>query len=126
MTEFDWMAARADCSLAVIFERLKAQLQDDVETAKGLRKVPVHYTFKIDMNDRRIAVIVEGNKIYDSVLFVLKDTEIEVLDKDGKPIFKATPTLSDDGQCRLKINGREMELWHLRKMALEDFFFREY
>jgi hypothetical protein len=38
----------------------------------------------------------------------------------------ATPTLNSKGECRLKINGEEYESWYLRKIALEEIFFRDY
>jgi hypothetical protein len=36
---------------------------------------------------------------------------------------KATLTLNDMGECRLKINGQEREFWQFRRTALEDLFF---
>ncbi len=126
MPEFDWVSARSACSLVAIFEQLKMQLQEDVAKRQSLREEMAHYGFRIVGKDKRLAVVVEGSGIYDSVLFILTDSGIEVADKDGKLRFKATPTLSDDGECRLKVGDQERELWHVRKMALEELFFRPY
>jgi hypothetical protein len=126
MLEFDWVSARSACSLVAIFEQLKMQLQEDVAKRQALREEMAHYGFRIVGKDRRWAVVVEGTGIYDSVLFILTDSGIEVTDKDGRLRFKATPTLSDDGECRLKVGDQERELWHVRKMALEELFFRPY
>src|SRR5216683_3617796 len=120
MPEFDWVSARSACSLVAIFEQLKMQLQEDVAKRQSLREEIAHYGFRIVGKDKRLAVVVEGSGIYDSVLFILTDSGIEVADKDGKLRFKATPTLSDDGECRLKVGDQERELWHVRKMALEE------
>jgi hypothetical protein len=127
MSEFDWVKARSACSLAGIYEKLKMDLQEDVKTRQSLRgENDTYYGVKIVAKDKRTAVVVEGNGIYDSVLFILTDDGIDIADKDGKVRFKATPTLSDDGECRLKVGDQERELWHVRKMALEELFFRRY
>ena len=130
MTNFDWVKARSECSVVALFESLKAQLQEDVDKRNGMRYgPPFHFVFRIVVgNNMRTAVIVEGENpdIYDSVLFELTKSAIEVKDKNGNLKFKATPMINDDGGCRLNVNGAEKELWHIRKTALEDLFFREY
>jgi hypothetical protein len=42
---------------------------------------------------------------------------------DGIKAFEATPTVNDEGKCRLKVNGIEREFWQVRRMALEKLFF---
>jgi hypothetical protein len=60
-----------------------------------------------------------------SVSFYLTDNAIEVRDNISGKKFDVTPTLSDDGNCRVMVNGRECELWHVRKRALEELFFHK-
>jgi hypothetical protein len=101
-------------------------LNDDVDNRQAMQKgPPFHRGFKfIVKNDgTTAAVVVEGHNIYDCARFKLTATAIEVFDRNDKLRFKATPTLNDEGECRLKIDGQERELWHLRKMALEPLFF---
>jgi hypothetical protein len=132
MSEFDWVKARSECSIGVIFEQLKRDLQSDVDKNQALRPepagLPCFYGFRLAIANtgRAAAVIVEGTGIHDSVTFRLTDTAIEVVGNDGKLRFQATPTLNSKGECRLKINGEEYEAWYLRKMALEDIFFHDY
>src|SRR5258706_16212487 len=89
MADFDWVTARSACSLATIFEQLKMDLQADVEKRQALREEFAHYGFKVVNRDKRVAVVVEGNGIYDSVLFDRGDTDIVVVDKDNKIKFTA-------------------------------------
>jgi hypothetical protein len=124
MSEFDWVTARSECSLVTIFERLKLQLQDDVDKRMALRgEAPFNYAFKLVIDGKGAAVVLEGPGLYDSTLFRLTNKAIEIMDKDGKVKFAATPTLNDDGECRLSINGQELDLWQFRKKALETLFF---
>jgi|SRR5208337_2414031 len=132
MNDFDWVKARSECSIGAIFEQLKQDLQSDVDKNQILRPqpggLPCFYGFKLAIANtgRAAAVIVQGHDVYDSVTFRLTDAAIEVVGNDGKVRFQATPTLNSKGECRLKINGEEYEAWYLRKMALEDIFFRDY
>jgi hypothetical protein len=127
MNNFDWVKARYECSVAALFESLKAQLETDVAERNGMRNgPPFYFGFKVVPNNTRVSVIVEGSEIYDSVVFQLTNNAIEVKDNDGNLQFKATPMINDEGECRLNVNGSEKELWHIRKMALENLFFGDY
>jgi len=39
-------------------------------------------------------------------------------------MFDVTATFSDEGECRLEVNGKERDLWQVRRMALEELLFR--
>jgi 16S rRNA U1498 N3-methylase RsmE len=58
-----------------------------------------------------------------SVKFARSGNEISVLNDDGSIRFKATVTINNDRECRLLVNGQELEEWQFRKMALEPLFF---
>jgi len=60
------------------------------------------------------------------VNFNLTEHSIVISDQDGNTIFEAVATLNDEGECRLKVTGQEKELWQVRKMALEELFFKKY
>ncbi len=132
MTVFDWFNARATCSVDVIFEKLKLDLSSDVDKAQAKRPVHngvlAHYGFQFIVSDdgNKLKVVVHGHNVRDSVSFRLTKDSIEILDHSGAVKFSAEPTLNNKGECRLKINGEEQELWYLRKLALEDLFFRTY
>ena len=121
MANFDWVKARAECSTTEMFNKLRLQVQKDVERWKALK---VNSELKISMDNEAgvFAVSVEGVAVYRGVRFILAEDAIVV---DGiapeKRMFLASVTLSDDGECRLKITGKEKEydLWQFRKLALE-------
>lgn len=126
MADFDWVIARADCSLTAIFERLKIQIEEDVDRRNSLRgtRPPFMYGFRVVNEGNVVAVILEGQIVpARSITFRLGDNSIEVSDSTGKIHLTAVPTLSDDGKCRLRVNGTERELWQLRKAALEELLF---
>jgi hypothetical protein len=111
-----------------MFELLKKEILDDVEKRRAhFGGSPIRYfEFRFIPGDTQFAVLVEGNKIHDTVTFELTDSAIQVLDNERRVKMQATPTICDDGQCRLKVNGQERELWQFRKIALEELFFRKY
>jgi hypothetical protein len=124
MGEFEWVKARAECSIGLIFEQLKTQVQEDVDARQALREgPPYHYAFKFKVENDTIIALLEGHRLHESVTLRLSENTIEVMGKDGKPLFSGTATLNNDGECRLKVNGEELEFWQFRKKALEDLFF---
>ena len=122
MENFDWVTARAKCSLVEVFEKLRLQVGVDVQTRNKLLSDP-RDAFSVIESEAKpsFSVIVPSNPL-PSITFSLSDERIGVSHK-GRLIFEATLTLGDDGECRLKINGKERELWQMRRMALEELFF---
>lgn len=124
--DFDWVTARAGCSIGVIFEKLKSLIQQDVETRNSNRETHVAWAFRfIDEGKGSFSVLVEGSKIHLTIKFILDRERISVFRADGK-MFDVFATLSNDGECRAKIDNQEYDLWQVRKMSLEDFFFKNY
>jgi|ERR1035441_4040488 hypothetical protein len=122
--DFDWVTAQAACSSASVFERLRMQIEQDVKIRQALRPKNALYDFRFVSEGKRFVVIVEGNEIYKAVRFSLSDTAIDVHDAAvERPMFQASLTLGDDGECRLKVGDKEYDFWQFRKLALEDVFF---
>lgn len=119
----DWVTARSLCSLATVFETLKLQVQQDVETRNKLRPENAHYKFNFVTKGDRFTVFLEANLPHWSVQFKLSDKSIQIHDEGDNLLMEATVTLNDDGECRLRINGTERELWQVRKTVLERLFF---
>lgn len=123
---FDWVTARAECSIVAVFEKLKILIETDVEIRNKLRqKDSDSPIFKLVSANNRFTVLAEGHYVHKTVVFALSSKGISAISSDGH-IFQATVTLCNDGICRAKIGEQEYDLWQLRKMALEDLFFREY
>ncbi len=127
---FDWVTALSACSIAVVFERLRLQVKNDIETREAMREMPKdqHYAFQFVSNEREFSALVQGHKIHRSVIFSLSlpSQSIKVRDEKDILLFDATTTINDEGECRLKVRGHERELWQVRKMALEGLLFGAY
>jgi hypothetical protein len=128
MADLDWVGVRSACSLAAVFERLKGEVEEDARKRQALvpkTEFGYRYAFRTDVGQGRISVLLEGADFSQnrSIVFYLREDCIEVIDGKRSSKLKATPTISDDGECRLKVNGQERELWQFRKAALEDLFF---
>jgi len=124
MSEFNWVPERAKCSIGLLFEQLKAQVEKDIDARQALSKgPPYYYGFKFKTENDTIIALIEGNRLHESVTFRLSSNAIEVMGRDGKLLFSGTATLNNDGDCRLRVDGDELELWQFRKKALEDLFF---
>jgi len=126
VAEFDWVAARADCSVSEVFEKLRAQVKTDVDKRHALRPERTPYAFRFVSEGPKFIALVEGNKLHHAVIFSLENQIISVYDDDDNVIFKAEVTLNDEGKCVVKIDNEERELWQMRKMALERLFFTEW
>jgi hypothetical protein len=123
---FDWVTARANCSLPEVFEKLKQQINNDVTTRNSLRPAGAHYVFRfVEGASNSFSVVVEGAQIHDTVRFTLNADRILIHTKDGL-LYEPTVTLCDDGECRAKMANQVFDLWQLRKKVLEDLFFRTY
>jgi hypothetical protein len=125
MEDFDWVTALSSCALSAVFEKLKIQVERDVDLRKAqLKESGATYSFKFSPDGDSFVVTTLGNNISGrAIKFRLTVTSIAVHGADDNLMLEATLTLSDDGNCRLLIDGEEKELWQFRKRALEKLFF---
>ena len=125
--DFDWVTERHLCSPSAIITKLRMQIETDIEKRKELLTPAerARLAFSLRDEDRLFVVQVEGqNNLYRGVRFGLTYTGITVHDVvTGRQLYEATSTLSDDGECRLRIGEKEYDLWQFRKLALQDIFF---
>ena len=119
---FDWVSERAKCTPFKVFQVLRVQVKRDIEIRNALTvEIPASKTFSFQGDGQWFAVVYGNCK---GVKLDLSDSGIEVLDvASAKPIFRGILTLSDDGQCRLRVEQKEYDLWQFRKLALHDLFF---
>jgi hypothetical protein len=127
-SDFDWVSARASCSALLMFQRLRMQVQADAVKRNEIRTAneKEKYLFRFVSEDGVFVVSVDGQCLETEigVGFRRTPTGIEVFTPaDNKPLFKADVTLSNDGECRMKIGEMEYNCWQFRKKALEDVFF---
>lgn len=129
MEDFNWVAARRECSSGQVFEKLKHQVESDVAEQEAsltqLQKARYRFSFIPGSNAFHVSLDGEG-AIHSVVKFGLTDTGIAVFNEHGKIMFGADVTISDNGECKLEVDGEEKELWQIRKMALEKLLFGKY
>jgi len=124
LQNFDWVNARADCSLLPVFRKLELDCGDDVAAMnKRSEANGSQARFLSQSNDAKTQFWVFGN-IDSSLLvkFVLFADRIEVA--TPSQTFAISLTLDNDGKCKLRVNdGEVLDQWQLRKLVLEDLFF---
>ena len=124
--KFDWVTERSSCSLPKVFKTLRSQVEEDVKSRNALRPNNSPYEFSIAENAGDFTVRLESKDLRQSVIFSLSEHAISVRDDKGNPMFDVSLTFTDEGKCRLTVNNQPRELWQVRRMALEELFFRGY
>ena len=120
MGEFDWVTARSECSEIAVFEAMKAGAERDAKMRHNLPETKSGYRFVADRDS--FSVVLEGPLGKHIVRFRIENKSITA-SLDDRPFLKGTVTLSDDGICRLSVEGQDLEFWQFRKRALEHLFF---
>jgi hypothetical protein len=127
MRNFDWVEARFECSPIKVFERLREEVQRDGEMRKNVRQKDERLAIEFLSSGQLFGVVREyGTNRIMKIIFTLDGDTISVRDYHEKTILEAQPTLSGEGECRLRIDGQEREFWQVRMMALENIFFGSY
>lgn len=121
MNDFDWVAERFKCSLAVMFEKLKIRLKADVAKREELKAHDAEYGFSFEEANKYAVIRLQGITAV-TVRFELGKSSITCT-TDGAETFRAIAKLGDDGKCRLRVDGADLDLWQVSKLALEDIFF---
>ena len=110
---FDWVAARKQCSLVSKFEDLKEQAE----------KNAISVGFRFESNSNHSEIFMDSQKC---VKFKLYEDHIRV---DGSsasfPKHRITLTLNHDGECCYKFLGddKEYKCWQVLRRVLEPLFF---
>lgn len=130
---FDWVRARAECSASEVYQDFARQLKADVATRNTLlsgkeRRHEVNFTYNGGFQHTSLFVAAQtgGNMLEENrlahVVFTKVAEGIAAEYSDGKKLIGFL-TLSQDGECRLKVDGVEYSFWQFRKLALEPIFF---
>src|SRR5438105_1846091 len=105
--DFDWVTALSSCSARKVFETLVMQVSEDVKIRNALRQEGERYKFDIVREGDRVTVFIDGNAVSNQATFRLDNGRLLIEDKGGTLLHTATLTLNDEGECRLKIKGKE-------------------
>ena len=123
-SKFDWVTERSSCALPKVFKALRLQVDQDLKTRNALRPDNSPYEFSVADTGAAFSALMEAKDVRRSIVFSLAEHAIVVRDEKGDAMFEVTATFSDEGECRLKVNGEERALWQVRRMALEELLFR--
>jgi hypothetical protein len=125
ITNVDWVNVRAKCTPAAVFRKLLVECRSDVEKRSALlsdeeKQYAVTFTF---FEDENVFVVSRStfSDVQARVTFTLRDYGIEA--RCGQKKEEATLTLSNEGECKLLVNGNELNGWQFRKMMLEGVLF---
>jgi hypothetical protein len=118
----DWVEECSKCSTGAAFEKLKNGVEADVKLRVG-QTVGQPYTFRCEPDGRSFVALKEGNNLHRVVKFTHAGASI-VVTEDDTVMMEAIAVLGDDGVCRLRVKGQDLEFWQFRKHALEGLFFR--
>ncbi|MDG7001406.1 MAG: hypothetical protein JRN15_20100 [Nitrososphaerota archaeon] len=125
----NWVKLRHECSPFKIFVELQTGIEKDLEARKGLLKTTDPVKFTLEARDNFFTVTREfTDNLADVhsmwVQFAWDKTGITVKINGAKNLQKATLTLTDDAECKLKLEGgEELSCLQFRKRFLEDIFF---
>jgi hypothetical protein len=122
--ELNWTKLRAECSVIEMFKSLQLGIEDDIAT---FNKIPVrspHEGFASSLTqDGSVFIVTQRERVGPRVVFFIKEEKIEIRDEATRKNYVASVILNDEGRCKLRIEDREMELWQVRRLALEPLFF---
>ena len=119
--EFDWVKARAACSIGQVFKELQLGVEGDVDAINSVRRLQPDTAFTA-FSDRPDLFIVFQNR-GPRVKFICGEDRIEIADEVTGQNIVATLTLTDEGRCKLKVGQEELEQWQVRRRALEALLF---
>jgi hypothetical protein len=130
--QFEWVAAKAQCTAAVMFERLRAGVKRDVEQRNALVHLDdgVRFEFSEEEGEAFDAARLEGSRfgkpnVAALVRFERAGPRIHVRGEDVDVDFTAILTLDPAGHCRFVIGEALYAEWEVRRMALGMLFFDE-
>jgi hypothetical protein len=129
--DFDWVSAQGKCSAAVMFERLRTRVREDVQRRNGIFDRNDGWKFEFHEDDdgfealRTVASGRPGSGVGAVVRFERAGTRIHVQGEDIDVDFTAVVALDVTGLCRFVVGEAVYSDWEIRRMALEQLFFEE-
>jgi hypothetical protein len=124
MADFDWVKARADCSVALMFERVRIGVEADAKARNKMAEGKEGQIFRFFEEGDVFGVLRSDGATRHRMKFEIAGASIIVkLDDRQQPVLSGSVTLCDDGQCRIRVGEKELELWQFRCRALEALFF---
>jgi hypothetical protein len=122
--EFNWTKARAECSAVALFKQLQLGIENDIASlhSKPYPGLDEGFASALTKDGSRLIVAHRSNR-GPRVVFFVSAGSIEIRDEASGKTYVAVAILNDEGRCKLQIDGKELELWQVRRIALETLFF---
>jgi hypothetical protein len=126
----DWIKAFFECSVSQIWLALNQRLEADIREYNDLSRG--RSTLQITNDDARLVISRTRDKPpYDSPWASLEKRGNHLLVRAGASAHthdieevRLVPTLTSDGQCRLRRGNHELELWQVSRLILEPLLLR--
>ena len=107
-----------------MFEKLRRQAQaNTVQRNKQLGSDSFQFTESGEPAVRALAFTVIATQSPNRANFELKGQTIHASVGNGGSPLQATLTLTDDGNCKIKVGKDELEPWQFLRLVLEPLFF---
>jgi hypothetical protein len=125
--DFDWVGAQAKCHAALMFDRLRTRVEEDVRRRNGLLDRQDGWKFEFYSEDDAFEVsrLIAPGKVGAVVQFERVGRRIHVQSEDIDVDLTAIVALDTNGACRFVVGEGMYSEWELRRMALELLFFEE-
>lgn len=125
--ELDWVAARAACTAAQMFNELRFGVESDIRSNNEKTQASDEEKVSSTLIENGTAIAISRAKKVPSrrVFIALSEGKIQVYNDAMQLQMSGCVALNDAGRCilRLEDDGAELEQWQFRKRALESLFF---
>jgi hypothetical protein len=122
--EFNWTKARAECSAPALFKELQLGIENDIASINSTPHPNTGDGFISGLTkDGRTFIVAHRSQNGPRVVFFIHGDSIEIRDEASGKRYVAVVILNNEGRCKLQISGEELELWQVRRLALETLFF---
>ena len=122
-SDFDWVAVRSTCTASQIFTQLQLGADRDVAARNSTLPANAGFAYTLQSSGSMFSVALNGNRIARMVTFELGAYSVSVRRGDTNETWEVTPTINDNGECRLRMGNRDYECWQFRKLVLESLLF---
>ena len=122
----DWVAKRAACNVAQVFNEICEGVLSDVKVINEVRKLPPEESFQATFASDGFTLVIGRLGCLPRVVTRInacKDQIIVSHQPASETDWCAEVGLNNEGRCIPRRDGTELEQWQFRKEALESLFF---
>ncbi len=115
----EWVEERSQCTTYELFRQLARRVKSDVEKRNDMLS---RIDFGYEDNGRDDYFVVISRQGGRMVRFLVTD-HIAVSSERLDVAFEARAVYTADGECRLQVGDKQLHLWQVARLALEEMFF---